>query len=208
MKLTTNRKYILIAAFVLFLIQFVFLLVSNASSNSLVADNHVHNRNLTAKDNIKSNTFENSQYKIKSQNKGQTSMYLTLQDKNLFVGRSYPLDLRIKLGDIFDASDSVIKYDPKMISIDKVEAFNSDIKLLDSTFDNKRGVLNISTMAMNPDLSGEISLARITITPLSPGKGSVSFDFKENSTSDSNVLIKGSVVDQLTKVNDLSFEIR
>ena len=137
------------------------------------------------------------------------SISLSASSTSIKIGQKVTVSVNISTGghEVL-GGDVILKYNPKLLSLT-----NTDIQtgLAFSAYplvevDSKEGIIRISGVAEGQNFKGDFNIANISFTAKAVGVESVTIEYKEGDSRDSN-LVSSEGVDILKKTKDVNIEI-
>lgn len=138
------------------------------------------------------------------------SLNVDPSEKTIGVGQYFSTDIIVNTGDNkIGGAGAILLYDPMLIQVDRIETGTSFDDYPLAAYDNESGRLAVSGIVGSPDklLSGVSKLGTVIWKAVSLGETTISFDFQEGSTTDSNVAVTVGSGDALSSVSTLNVNI-
>jgi hypothetical protein len=144
---------------------------------------------------------------------GKAELYLVSEKKQYQVGETMVAQVSLDSGgQPTNGTDVILKYDTTVFEATtgalKAGPIYDDFPVLD--FDKQTGMIRISGISSvnSKGFNGVGVLATLNLKVLKAGTGEINFEFKEGSTTDSNVINLKTAEDILGKVNNLIINIK
>lgn len=144
---------------------------------------------------------------------GDARLVLVSNKKEYKVGEFVQVQIRLDTGGhATNGTDVILKYDPEIFEASKSSVTTGkiydDYPVADA--DPKAGSIKISGISnvASKGFNGVGILANLNLKAKSLGSGNISFEFKQGSTTDSNVIKLKTAEDILGKVTNLEVSIR
>lgn len=137
---------------------------------------------------------------------------LTSPKTNYKVMESIPVSVMIDTaGHIVDGVDLIVRFDPKILEATATGLIKG--KILDEyplvSLDAKQGLISISGISsLKTGFAGTGQFAALNLKARVPGVTSLTIDFKEGSTTDSNLVETSTSQDILQQIDNLELNIQ
>jgi hypothetical protein len=144
---------------------------------------------------------------------GKAQLHLVSEKSQYQVGETMVAQINVDSGgQPTNGTDVILKYDPAVFEATtgaiKAGPIYDDFPVLD--FDRQTGTIRVSGIAgvASKGFNGVGVLATLNLKTLKSGTGEINFEFKDGSTTDSNVINLKTAEDILGKVTNLKVNVK
>ncbi len=129
-------------------------------------------------------------------------------EPQVVVGKTLEVSINLTTSEPTDGTDVIVKYDPALLQAQTVTPGTIYDAYPAQKIDSKTGTITLSAIATGATgFSGNGAFAKVTFKALKAGSTTLSLDYQDGSTTESNVMSTDTGKDILNKVDSLKLTI-